>query len=200
MNFWDEYYIAVVRYCLIPFLIYFCSTVYYFSINLIDVEFRAALQDPDSDLYHNYLSVEFFNRCITILGMIYFGFFELIQLKREGMGYFTSGIWNFFDVSSIVLNTILLVDLFGKQQIDIELTRVIAFFTIFILWWKLIYWFRLFESTSFYIKLIIETIKGIGYFTIIFIVILMAFSNAIFILNKNRTEPDETCDENANTG
>jgi len=76
-----------------------------------------------------------------------------------------------------------------------EDTVLVCFVAVFILWYKLIYWFRLFESTSFYIKLIVETIKSIEYFIIIFVVFLLAFSNAIFILNTNRTDGNDDGDE-----
>ena len=39
MNFWDAYSAKVIKYCLIPFLVYFASTVYYFSRNMIDDKF-----------------------------------------------------------------------------------------------------------------------------------------------------------------
>ena len=66
----------------------------------------------------------------------------------------------------------------------------LVFIAVFILWWKLIYWFRLFESTSFYIRLIIDTIKGITNFMIILFVILACFANAIYILNMRRGDDD----------
>jgi len=93
----------------------------------------------------------------------------------------------------VVLNSILLGDLLlngNSFYIDLENTVVIAFVAVLILWFKLLYWFRLFKWPSFYIRLIIETIKGIGVFTMIFVVILMAFANALYILNVNRNEPD----------
>ena len=72
-KFWDEYFNKVVWRCLIPFLIYFLSTSYYFSVNIINKEFY------DSDEYKPFdLTLEFFNRVITIFGMIYFGVYECV--------------------------------------------------------------------------------------------------------------------------
>jgi len=97
---------------------------------------------------------------------------------------------------SISLNTFLLIDLFliKDKILSQEDTVLAAFVSVLILWWKLIYWFRLFASTSFYIKLIVETIRGIGYFTIIFIFIIGAFANAIYILDANRVAGTEDSD------
>lgn len=57
------------------------------------------------------------------------------------------------------------------------------------MWIKTFYWLRLFTSTSFYIKLISETLNDIKYFLICFIFILMTFGNFLLIMNHN--EPDD---------
>ena len=184
MNFWGNYSAKVIKFCLIPFIIYFCSTVLYFSNEMIDEDFHENFK-PFSP------SLEFFNRMVTIIGMIYFGIYEIIQMYRDRLDYFKD-LWNYFDLGSIILNTFLLINLLGdKKWIESKDNLVVlVFIAVFILWWKLIYWFRLFESTSFYIRLIIDTISGIGYFFTIFLVLLLAFSNAIYILNSNRCDPD----------
>ena len=184
MNFWDEYSAKVIKYCMIPFIIYFGSTVFFFSNEMIDDKFHENFEAWS-------LSWEFFNLVVTILGMIYFGIYELIQMYRERLDYFTE-IWNWFDMGSIILNTFLLINLLGnKKWMEKENMVTLVFVAVFILWWKLIYWFRLFESTSFYIRLILDTIAGIGYFFSIFVVLLLAFSNAIYILNINRKTEDD---------
>jgi len=192
MSFWGSYSRKVKLFVLIPFLIYFCSTVYYLSYYLIDEDFRSS----DKSLNETWKTWEFGNRCVTIAGTGYFFIWELGQIIRDGVGtYFLQG-WNYLDVASIVLNTFLLCDLHLElDYLNMEDTVLVCFVAVFILWYKLIYWFRLFESTSFYIKLIVETIKSIEYFIIIFVVFLLAFSNAIFILNTNRTDGNDDGDE-----
>ena len=188
MNFWDEYSRIVIRWVLVPFSIYFTSTVLYFSNNIIDEEFRAS----ERTFKETWNTLEFVNRVITMVFMFYFFCWECAQIRKAGTSYFTD-LWNYLDIGSIALNTFLLCDLFLESHIlSLEDTVLLCFIATVILWWKMIYWFRLFESTSFYIKLISETIRGIGYFTIIFIFILGAFSNAVYILNANRgVELDE---------
>lgn len=51
-------------------------------------------------------------------------------------------------------------------------------------WWLLISWIRLFEGLSFYVILIIETIKDIAYFLIMFFICICMFATAIYILNR----------------
>jgi hypothetical protein len=54
------------------------------------------------------------------------------------------------------------------------------------MWMKTFYWMRLFGPTSFYVRLIRETIIDIGYFLILFVFILMAFGNTLLVMNSGR--------------
>jgi hypothetical protein len=203
MNFWDEYSKSVKRYVLLPFTIYFCSTVDYFSKFLIDRRFRNSDRGFDDilpDKENNY-DFEFINRVVTIVFMIYFFLWECVQIKRNGFDYFRDP-YNYLDIGSISLNSFLLFELFrdiNSRMLNQEETVLFAFISVLILWWKMIYWFRLFASTSFYIKLIAETIKGVVYFMIIFVFILCAFANCIYILDRNRDMPDRRTDPAGST-
>ena len=59
------------------------------------------------------------------------------------------------------------------------------------LWFKVIDWLRLFDSTSFYIGLILDTIQCIKPFMIILVVWYLMFGSAIYLLNYNRPDFDE---------
>ena len=56
------------------------------------------------------------------------------------------------------------------------------------MWFKCFYWMRLFSSTSFYIRLIIETLADIKYFLILLIVIFCTFGNAFLIMDIGKEE------------
>ena len=58
------------------------------------------------------------------------------------------------------------------------------------MWLKVFYWFRLFNATSFYIRLITETIYDISTFLIILVAFLFMFANCIYVLNLYRKETD----------
>jgi len=73
MSFWGSYSRKVKLFVLIPFLIYFCSTVYYLSYYLIDEDFRSS----DKSLNETWKTWEFGNRCVTIAGTGYFFIWEL---------------------------------------------------------------------------------------------------------------------------
>lgn len=51
------------------------------------------------------------------------------------------------------------------------------------MWIKTFYWMRLFSPTSFYIRLISETLVDIKYFLILLIFILMTFGNTLLVMN-----------------
>ena len=68
--------------------------------------------------------------------------------------------------------------------------RVVASFSIFILWFKLFDWLRLFEETAFYLKLVFKTISDIGTFIVLFLVGLAMFGSAMFMLQNNDTNTE----------
>jgi len=83
------------------------------------------------------------------------------------------------------------MNLFHIKFIDNETMCVIAAFSTFCMYVKVLDWFRLFQPTSFFIRLFIETMLDIRYFVIIFFVALMMFGVPMFMLNMNRSVDDE---------
>jgi len=58
--------------------------------------------------------------------------------------------------------------------------------SVFLMWIKSFYWMRLFTDTSFYVRLIRETLYDIRYFLILFIFILMTFGNTLMVIAEGR--------------
>ena len=77
---------------------------------------------------------------------------------------------NAVDASSLILNTFVVLNQ-GFKWVGSEFTVVIAFFAIILMWLNLIYWFRVFDWSSFYIRLITQTIKDMWQFTVFFVMI-----------------------------
>ena len=57
------------------------------------------------------------------------------------------------------------------------------------MWFKAFYWMRLFTGTSFYVRLIRETLYDIRFFALLFICILATFGNALYVMSQGR--PDD---------
>ena len=73
--------------------------------------------------------------------------------------------------------------------------RVIASVSCMLIWMKMFDWLRLFDATSFYIKLIIQTIKDIMPFMAIFPFFMFTVGTSVYILNMEREEEKEVMDE-----
>ena len=66
-------------------------------------------------------------------------------------------------------------------MISVTITAII------LMWLNCIYWLRVFTSTIIYIRLVIQTVKEMVGFLLIFFLILTMFGNVVFILNQNRS-------------
>ena len=66
-----------------------------------------------------------------------------------------------------------------------------ASFAMLFMWVRVFYWYRLFTGTSFYMRLLVDTIYDLRFFLIILITFIMMFANVMLILNGTReSDPD----------
>ena len=112
-----------------------------------------------------------------------------MQKKRKYLASPT----NCIDFASVVLNLVLLSNEF-LNLIDKETTVVLCSIGIVFMWFNFIYWLRIFETTTFYFDLISQTILDMLTFFNIFVLIVFACGNSLYILNANR---DSEVDDNA---
>jgi len=146
--------------------------------------------DKDKDLLR-FTGGEIVCRVLLIILQLYFGIYEMIQLFGKGLTYFLD-FWNVFDCASFILNTLLVVNHLGEFELFEKNTIVVlCFVSMTIMWMKLFQRFRLFDSTSFYMRLIQETLWSIRYFFLIYVVTNLMFANATYILNHTRTDENQ---------
>ena len=100
------------------------------------------------------------------------------------MNYFD--LIQFITVIFIILVTMFEIDFFTKYFM-----RTLSALVAIVIWIKVFDWFRIFDATSFYMKLLMMTIQDILPFFIIFPVFLMTFGTALLMLSTNRTEKDK---------
>ena len=181
--FWERYYAKVFYRCFIPFIVYFLATQIFVSIYAIEGI------NPDGSWFDK--NAPIFLATITILGVLFFLFFEIAVMARSFKKYFFD-VFNYVDLSSFACNLVLVYYTFDHnyQETSGNVREVASLCTV-LMWIKVFYWMRLFTSTSFYVKLIRETLYDIRYFIILFIIILMTFANALFISNQGRDEDVE---------
>ena len=180
-HFWDYYYKRIFLYGFIPYIIYFLCTIFYVTI--------WSVEGIDYDKRWD-LTPEFVVRWIILILVIYFVFFEVVAIVRDGWNYLTD-VFNYFDWAAFILNfyvtytTVFDPEISPGKESDEEFKqrRAVAAFLAMLMWVKTFYWMRLFTYTSFYIRLIQETFSDIKYFLILFVFILMTFGNALMIMN-----------------
>ena len=113
------------------------------------------------------LSLEFWLRNLVILLSVYFGKFEIYQISENGLAYF-GDLFNYFNSTQIVLNILICMSFGYKWNIfsaeTIYLLMAVSIFSGFI---NCFYWMRFFESTSRYVKMIIDSIGQIRDFILV---------------------------------
>ena len=118
-------------------------------------------------------------------------YFEVRSMARD-KAHYLKDIYNYIDISSFVLNLYILSyssqALTKAEEAELQLGNLCCL-AVIIMWYKSFYWLRLFDNTSFYVRLIADTLFEVRYFMILFVMILMTFGNAIFILSRSRENP-----------
>ena len=98
---------------------------------------------------------------------------------------YISSLNNVGDIICLTLTLALCLTNYGDAPtMDLETQAYMSAIVSFILIAKCFDWLRIFEETSFYIKLILETIKDIRSFMILFMVSLIMFALPLNILNN----------------
>jgi hypothetical protein len=68
-------------------------------------------------------------------------------------------------------------------EIDIDKLMQSASFAAFMLWVLILYWIRLSPKLSFYVDIVKSSIHDIRYFLLMLTLMIMTFSNALYILD-----------------
>jgi len=74
-------------------------------------------------------------------------------------------------------------DFFYDQFYDLYTQQTLAAIAVGLMWFKLFTWMRIYDPTAFFLRLLTETFVDVKDFFIMFLVIITAFANVMFILN-----------------
>lgn len=86
-----------------------------------------------------------------------------------------------------------LIDLvFRESYFTKNLILDIGSWSMFFMWIKVFYWFRLFTTYAKYIKLIIQTITDMRYFFAMVLIIMISFGNFMFVANNTLEESGDS--------
>ena len=178
LNKWKIFWRAFV-----PYLFYLGVTLaYFFNVLLVHEEEES--------------SWKYIYAIINLCSLFYQLYIESVQLfqsddPKRFTKYFTNPM-NLFDLFQYM--TCLMMMILSMLNLDwptLPTRRIIAALLVFILWFKMFDWMRLFDSTSFYIKLILVTIYDIMPFMVIYVIFLLMFGCAMDCISLNRGENDE---------
>jgi hypothetical protein len=125
--------------------------------------------------------------CIGLL--IRFLKIEFDQAKSSGLNYLND-YWNWIESCSLLLNLTFLIllniDVLANKTIHkVDTIRTIGAIGCWFMWIKVFYWMRLFKATAHFITLIFTTIYDVRIFTLMLLIIIIAFANFFFIMNLN---------------
>mmetsp|Transcript_33818 Transcript_33818/g.32924 ORF Transcript_33818/g.32924 Transcript_33818/m.32924 type:complete len:191 (+) Transcript_33818:1407-1979(+) len=65
--------------------------------------------------------------------------------------------------------------------------RILYSLACILIWFRLLYFFRIFRGTGYYIRMVIEVIIDLGNFMIIFVIVVVAFGHSYLILERNNS-------------
>ena len=138
-------------------------------------------------------------RFLTFLTLTYRMFYEVIQIYFQRMSYFN--IWNLFDLFEIF--GIIIAEgistyarnLYQDEGLTMEkieegfqldrLGRLLFSLVALSVWTHFLYFFRIFRSTGYYIRMIVEVIRDIKEFIFIFGILVIAFGHAFNVFYRN---------------
>lgn len=117
---------------------------------------------------------------IVLLLSLYFVISEIRQMINTGTEYLTS-LWNYLDFVPPILITMIIIQDF--LRIKYEVQHSIHAISCLLMWFKLLYFLRIFKETGYLIRMIIEVIKDMQVFFIVLVIVLCAFADAYLSLS-----------------
>ena len=170
---WKKYQNEIFRKIFINYVIYFVASLIYFTF---------FLRQQKGGLLTSLIELAL--RLLVVSNMILFELIEVIQLMGSGWRDYLSDFWNMFDQTSFFANCLTMV--LHAADADIRLQKISGAFAIFILYIKLFYWLRLFESTAAFIRMLKEILADISPFLTFLVCCIGMFSNTLLLFQQSR--------------
>eukprot|EP00347_Sterkiella_histriomuscorum_P013502 403364473 len=130
---------------------------------------------------------------IALLGFsCYFLYLEIRQMGNQGMAYLQS-VWNYIDILSplgVIVSQILQI----SEKLDIEINqdfqRSILALATFFMWLKILYILRIFKSTGYLIRAIVEVIFDMVIFLFILFLTVITFGDSFLRLSYGNKDEE----------
>jgi len=125
----------------------------------------------------------------VLLGL-FSGYFlqnELLQMKNDGLDYLSS-IWNYIDIiTPSIIFTVICIKAFQIPMGE-ESERMLQAVGVFFMWFKFLYFFRIFKSFGYLTRLIIMVIDDMKTFLFVMFFTIVAFSDSLLTLSNGNPE------------
>lgn len=119
---------------------------------------------------------------------LYNTYLQFRLINKSGKKYFrsTSAVWGLLDlIACSLIIWFTLNDFLGGP---VERGRVIGSVAIMLLWVKFFYFLRIFQQTAAFIRMITEIVRDMAVFSFIFLLGIVTFSNAFYMLDGATTD------------
>jgi hypothetical protein len=191
---WSEHYqSAILNWIFFPYMVYLLLMTYICSsaIRLYLVEIENLHLAPEDQPYTIDQGIAFKAQISTTATFCFFVMFATLEgnsFIADGPKAYFSQTWNCIDFISLSLNFSFL-SIAALCQIReawvIEMAQLLSIgaYATFFMWCKMFYWMRLFESTAYYVTLIVQTISDCMTFMLMILIILLAFGNFFMVIN-----------------
>jgi hypothetical protein len=129
--------------------------------------------------------------------LIIFYAYQLYDMGRQLYNYWNNleriSFLRYLEFGGIILTNLCLWDylLSINWLVEGKLLLPIPAVAIFLLWFRIILLCTFIKQLAFYVELVEQTIFEVGYFLVLFIIMLLPFANGLYILNRFREAEDE---------
>lgn len=128
---------------------------------------------------------------LNLIFATYFLINELKQLSQEGFSYLLS-FWNYIDlippIGIYLIAVMFLFEHFANIKVDIWIERSFLSIITFFMWFKFLYFFRIYDKTGYLIRTIIEVIIDMRYFFLLLFITIAAFGDSFLRISLGNIE------------
>lgn len=143
--------------------------------------------EQEADIISSYDYLFYVLAPLNLALSLYFFVSELRQIISTGLEYLMS-VWNYVDlIPPILIIAIIIQDFFRVKYDFLHTLHAIA---CALMWFKFLYFLRIFKTTGYLIRMIIEVIFDMKVFFIVLVIVLCAFGDA-FLSLSNGNASDE---------
>jgi hypothetical protein len=164
----------------LPFAIY--QLLYFYYSNFIFLNrYRKGEEELASEELNLNLILFYGMTVVLMFYSLYFLSNELHELLGSGWSHFSS-VWNYLDIiPPIVIPIVLISDYFSWKYDFIHTMNAI---TALAMWLKFLYFLRIFKSTGYLIRMIVDVIADMQVFLLVLLLVIIAFSDALYSLSS----------------